>query len=79
MTIKLQYFGLIAACCGLHKESMQLPEGSTVADLRTLLIQKYPDLGSKSFQLARNLKIAADTEVLKEADELALLPPFAGG
>ena len=58
---------------------MQLPEGSTVADLRTLLIQKYPDLDSKSFQLARNLKIAADTEVLKEADELALLPPFAGG
>ena len=37
MTIKLQYFGLIAACCGLHKESMQLPEGSTVADLRTFL------------------------------------------
>ncbi len=79
MTIKLKYFGLIAECCQQSEELLQLPAGSTAADLKLLLEQKYPILIRKSYQLYRNQQLAVDTVLLREADELALLPPFAGG
>lgn len=79
MTIKLKYFGLIAEYCLRSEELLHVPEESTAADLKLLLEQKYPILLRKSYQLARNQQIATDEVVLLEADELALLPPFAGG
>jgi len=50
-----------------------------VDDLTTYFIQQYPVLKNKSFKIAVNQQMATNNTVINENDEIALLPPFAGG
>ena len=39
---------------------------------------KYPDFKNKDFRIAQNQELVADTALLT-GQEIAVLPPFAGG
>ena len=39
----------------------------------------YPDLKNYTFRIALNEELISDSQVLKDGDVLALMPPFAGG
>lgn len=62
---------------------LSLPEGSQVKDLVTSLHDQYPDLEElllqKKVVVSVNQEIAHWETDLVESDEIALLPPFAGG
>ncbi len=48
--------------------------------LQELLIINYPDLKGLDFKVAVNHQIINDENyILKEEDQVALLPPFSGG
>ncbi|WP_242085017.1 MoaD/ThiS family protein [Aestuariivivens sediminis] len=77
MNISIMYFGQIAEVTGVKEETMLL-EHRLISELVSFLIQKYPELESKSFQVAQNKELVSfDTQLTGE--EIALLPPFAGG
>lgn len=48
-------------------------------DLIILLTREYPLLPKLLFRISVNNKIIQSKTVIKEGDEIALLPPFAGG
>lgn len=55
-------------------------EGQTVAAVRAHLLATYPQLvGLRSLLIAVNNEYADETMVLKETDEIALIPPVSGG
>ncbi len=80
MTLSIKYFGMIAETIGKQEEKVEISSQQiAVALLVELLLKKYPDLNLKSFKIAVNQSIAENTAIINENDEIALLPPFAGG
>lgn len=75
----LKYFGLIAELTGVVEERFSSDKIASVYQLKKTLLEKYPSLSTVHFVLAVNQKIATDEVVINAHDELALLPPFAGG
>ena len=77
MMITIKYFGLIAEVTQCKEENINF-SGSLISELLLFLFSKYPDLKNKDFQIAQNQEfVSIDTKVT--GNELALLPPFAGG
>jgi molybdopterin synthase catalytic subunit len=60
---------------------VELDEGANVADLRAVLADKLEGVGELGDRLAVsvNLEVASETQALAHDDEVALLPPVAGG
>lgn len=63
--------------------SLSMPYGKTVKDLVELLCAEYPQIGElihkKKVLVSVNQDIAHEETVIHDGDEIALLPPFAGG
>jgi molybdopterin synthase sulfur carrier subunit len=79
MKIKVKYFGLLAEAVNKSTEELELDANSTVLELQTLVKERYPKLQNKNFKVAVNQALVEGDVVLSEQDEIALLPPFAGG
>ncbi len=79
MKVNVKYFGAIAEQTGTSEETLDLESiGSAVMDLRAYCIKKYNLEDDESLQLAINQELNKDGE-LHDGDEVAFLPPFAGG
>ncbi|MCX2743852.1 MoaD/ThiS family protein [Mangrovivirga sp. M17] len=78
MKINIKYFGMIAEAAGKNEETLEISEGMSVSDLKDQQIKKYQIPDPESVQLAVNQDLESSVE-LNEGDEVAFLPPFAGG
>jgi len=76
-SIKVLLFGSLTDAVG--KNQMELTEIIDTEQLKNVLTEKYPALKRFRFQIAVNKKIATTNQKLNHNDEVALLPPFAGG
>ena len=74
--LKLKYFGMIAEAINKTEEDFTFVESLEI--LTTELEDKYPKLKSLNYKFAVNQTIK-NKAILNENDEIALLPPFAGG
>ena len=79
MDIKIKCFGLLAEAMGKEEVLLSLKENGTVQDLKNTLLTLYPALEGKEFKVAVNKNIVTEKVLILPTDELALLPPFAGG
>jgi len=77
MRIEIKYFGMLAEITGCTSEQLVI-SSTEIRSLKTALINKYPDFVNKDFRIAQNQELVADTTVLT-GQEIAVLPPFAGG
>ncbi len=82
ITIKL--FGLLKTLASNQTEvSIALNGGSQVKDLVSVLDGRYPQIGElihkRKVLVSVNQEIAHEETEIKDGDEVALLPPFAGG
>ncbi|SHG55805.1 MoaD/ThiS family protein [Winogradskyella jejuensis] len=77
MQIDIKYFGMLAEITGCDSEKVE-SEIQTVADLQKVLLDKYPDFKNKDFRIAQNQELVA-LETKLTGQEIAVLPPFAGG
>lgn len=82
ITVKL--FGSLKTLAGNHAElAVPLNGGRTVNDLVAALDARYPQIGAlirqKRVLISVNQEIAHEDSEVKAGDEVALLPPFAGG
>tara|TARA_R100000935_G_scaffold50374_1_gene76212 strand:- start:507 stop:743 length:237 start_codon:yes stop_codon:yes gene_type:complete len=78
MKVTVKYFGVIAESAGKNEEVLELKQGSSLKDLKNQQIKKYQIQDAESLQIAVNQDLNKDVE-LKDGDEVAFLPPFAGG
>lgn len=80
MQINILSFGIARDIVGSSQFSMTLSEGSTVADLKQLIFEQYPAFRSlASLMIAVNTEYGSEQTILCETDEIALIPPVAGG
>jgi molybdopterin synthase catalytic subunit len=82
LTVKL--FGMTKVMAGNQGSlSLDLANGRQVKDLLALLDTGYPAIGElihkKKVLVSVNQEIAHEETVINDRDEIALLPPFAGG
>jgi MoaE-MoaD fusion protein len=81
MLVHLLFFGMLKELTGKSGESLELPEGASVADVLAECAAKVPRITEAlpSLAVAVNRHYAGPATVLKSGDEVALLPPVSGG
>ena len=81
MRVRVLYFGVLKDVAGHGRAEMELKEGASVADLLALQRGQTTAAGSvwDSIAVAVNQEYARAEDVLKDGDEVALLPPVSGG
>jgi len=79
--VVVKLFGAVREAVGEKELSVALPEGALVSDLLALLARDHAVIDRYGGRLATsvNLEVAARETVLRDGDEVALLPPVAGG
>ncbi|NWF72169.1 MAG: MoaD/ThiS family protein [Nitrospirae bacterium] len=82
--ITVRLFGMTKSLAGNQDSlSLALTNGRQVKDLVELLDAGYPMIGElihkKKVLVSVNQEIAHEETEILDGDELALLPPFAGG
>jgi molybdopterin synthase catalytic subunit len=81
MQVTVKLFGSIREAAGAKELAVEVPEGSTVADLRRLLARDHPSFE----EMADRLRVSVNYEIvrgdlaLSDGDEVAFLPPVSGG
>ena len=78
MKVTVKYFGMIAESVGKQEEILDLPENFSAENLKDQQVEKYKIKDPEAMQLAVNQQLNQAIQ-LKEGDEIAFLPPFAGG
>ncbi len=79
ITVKL--FAAYQEAYGLPELVLELPKGTTVAEVRDRLLSEHPEL-EKWRNLTRygvNLQFVDPDTILQTDDEVVLIPPVSGG
>jgi len=81
MRISVLYFAVFRERLGTDHEELELPAGATVADAIAALAARHPAIAQlrTRFRVAVNQDFTDDSHPLADRDELALIPPVAGG
>jgi len=79
MQVRVLYFGVLRDVLSSNGEGMELPEGTTVAQLMERLRKGASHPVWSALAVAVNREYAVASAVLREGDEVALLPPVSGG
>lgn len=77
MEISVLFFGVLAEVTGIHQKSYS--GISSFSDLKHRIEDDFPEIGHYNFRIAVNNKIINEDPILDMGDEVAYLPPFAGG
>lgn len=81
MKLRLLYFGIVRERLGRREELRDCREGTTVGELLASLAGSdgILALGAASLRIAVNREYVHDAHVLHDDDEVAVIPPVAGG
>lgn len=81
MQVHVLFFGILRELAGKPSDSLNLPEGRSVADVIAHYEQQFPQLKAllPSTALAVNQQYASPETKLNANDEIAFLPPVSGG
>jgi molybdopterin converting factor subunit 1 len=80
MKVKLLYFAVLRDIAGKRDDLVEVPEGTRAADLWQRLRERHHALRDVAQPMtAINESYADADQVLRDGDELAFIPPVAGG
>jgi molybdopterin converting factor small subunit len=81
VTIRLRYLARYAELLGVESEELALPAPATIADVVTAIRAKHPSASQLPAKplCAVNFRQALWGDLVAPGDEVALLPPVAGG
>lgn len=75
--VNLVYFGSVTDITGMSSEKAEVP--ATLNELNDWLLVRFPGLSSVRYRFSVNRQLITGDRPLANGDEIALLPPFAGG
>ncbi len=79
----VKYFANLKQMAGKDEDQFDINEGTTLAQLSDLIEKSVPQLGNmvreKKVMISLNYDVVPLDTVVKDGDEIALLPPFSGG
>jgi molybdopterin converting factor subunit 1 len=75
------FFGRVRELAGIAEEALEIPEGSTLADVFERYAARFPQLAGfrASLVASRNQEFASWDTRLSAEDDIAFLPPVSGG
>jgi molybdopterin synthase catalytic subunit len=81
MRVRVRLFALQRQQLGRRELELELPVPSTIGQAWGVLVDEHPVLGAatSSVRFARNGSYAEPAETLRDGDEVAVIPPVAGG
>jgi molybdopterin converting factor subunit 1 len=81
MIVTIQIFAALAEAMDAEALTMDVPVGATVGDVMDRIAEDHPRFQSwrDRTAVAVNHEYARGDHVLKEGDEVALIPPVSGG
>ena len=81
MRVRVLYFAVVRERLHRDQETLELPDGATVGALLDDLDRRHPGVAAlrRHLQVARNRELVREGEPLADGDEVALIPPVAGG
>jgi molybdopterin converting factor subunit 1 len=81
MRVKVLLFGQLKDIVGKDEESLDLAPGTKLAAVMEHYAERYSKFQglTKSIACSINQEYALGTAVLREGDEVGLLPPVSGG
>jgi sulfur-carrier protein len=80
-SIQVRYYSRLRDIVGKNIEPFHLDPGSTIQDLLTAVVCRYPDLipYRSGLLIARNAEYAETHCEVAEGDTIDLMPPVSGG
>ncbi|MEC3966591.1 MoaD/ThiS family protein [Flagellimonas halotolerans] len=78
MKVMVKYFGLVAEAADKSEEVLELNGALTASELKAQCLNGLAIADKDSVQIAVNQNLD-NKIIIKDGDEVALLPPFAGG
>lgn len=78
--IHIRFFGPARDLAGSAELSLDVEDNTTVGQIAGVIAENYPDLGrAVGVRLAVNREYVALDRVLRDRDEVAVIPPVSGG
>ncbi len=77
MQVKVLFFGVLSEVAG--SDCRYYSDASSTDDLRHRILDEFPEIEHYNYRLSLNNEIIESDIPLSDNDEVALLPPFAGG
>jgi sulfur-carrier protein len=75
--IKVLFFGILSEVTGTGVKFYR--DIKFLADLKIRINDDFPEISHYNFRVSVNSEITDNNVLLKTGDEVALMPPFAGG
>jgi len=75
--MKILFFGMLTEDIGNDEVEIEFSEDTE--SLKEILLNRYPALKNRQFMIAVNKQKVNSNIALNINDEIALIPPFAGG
>jgi molybdopterin converting factor subunit 1 len=81
LRVNLLFFAVLRDITGVEKRAIEVPEGTTALDVWKELRAAHPQLAAytRPPMTAVNMEYVEAERILREGDELAFIPPVAGG
>lgn len=81
MTVRLLFFAVLRDIAGQDERVLELPEGTTASQVWQSLRREFATLAdyTQPPMIAVNESYAEPEVALRDGDELAFIPPVAGG
>ena len=77
MEVKVLFFGVLAEVTGIPCKYYK--EVKSISDLNLRIQDDFPEVVQYNFRISLNNEIINNDPFLKNGDEVAFMPPFAGG
>ena len=81
--IKVKYFASLRSIAGKEEDQFDMGSETTLKNLSHEISKTAPKIGEmmlgKKIMVSVNLDVASLEAIIKDGDEVALLPPFSGG
>jgi sulfur-carrier protein len=77
MEVKVLFFGVLTEVTGTNCKHYR--DVKSTGDLKLRIVDDFPELVHYNFRISVNNIIIENILLLNDGDEIAFLPPFAGG
>lgn len=77
MEVKVLFFGVLSDIAGTNIKTYR--DVKSIGDLKLRIQDDFPEVVHYNFRISLNNVLLLNEPELKDGDEVALLPPFAGG